>query len=70
MVIFLNLSSRHDEFKTFVLLDNNKGHMYVARDPYGVRPLYETIYKNGNIGFASDISPLTFDSFKKISSKS
>jgi len=39
----------------FVLLDNNKGHMYVARDPYGVRSLYYT--KNDDLlGFASEMS--------------
>ena len=51
---------------SFVIYDKKNKKVMVARDPYGVRPLYETIYKNGNIGFASDISPLTFDSFEKI----
>tara|TARA_A100001015_G_C14928738_1_gene687582 strand:- start:86 stop:1396 length:1311 start_codon:yes stop_codon:yes gene_type:complete len=51
---------------SFIIYDKKNKKAMVARDPYGVRPLYETIYKNGNIGFASDISPLTFDSFEKI----
>ena len=33
----------------------------IARDYYGVRPLYICHYKNGNIGFCSDIKPLLFD---------
>lgn len=59
-------ASMLDGVFSFVLYDKQNKKVMVARDPYGVRPLYETIYKNGNIGFASDISPLTFDTFKKI----
>jgi len=39
----------------FILVDNDKGHMYVSRDPYGVRPLYYT--KNEDLFiFASEMS--------------
>ncbi len=48
----------------FVLYDAKKEQIVVARDPYGVRPLYECIYEDKTIGFASDIEPLLFDGHK------
>lgn len=42
----------------FILYNEEKNEIMVARDPYGVRPLYECIYQDGTIGFASDIEPL------------
>jgi len=44
----------------FVLYDGNTHQLYVARDPYGVRPLYVLNYKNTNIyGFASELKVLS-----------
>jgi len=37
----------------FVLINNAKKEAYVARDPYGVRPLY--YYTDNSIGFASEL---------------
>jgi asparagine synthase (glutamine-hydrolysing) len=59
-------ASMLDGVFSFILYDKINQKIMVARDPYGVRPLYETRYKNGNIGFASDITPLTFDTFENI----
>lgn len=39
---------------SFVLLDNNKNKAFVARDPFGVRPLFYFKYNN-NIIFSSEI---------------
>ena len=44
-----------------ILYDNVKNEVIVARDPYGVRPLYICYYENNNIGFSSDLQPLLFD---------
>ena len=44
-----------------ILYDNVKNEIIVARDPYGVRPLYICYYENNNIGFSSDLQPLLFD---------
>jgi asparagine synthase (glutamine-hydrolysing) len=44
-----------------VIVDKVHNHIIVSRDPYGVRPLYECVYSNGNVGYASDIEPLLFD---------
>ena len=46
---------------SFILYDHTNNQVIVARDPYGVRPLYMCMYKNKNIGFSSDIEPLLFD---------
>lgn len=46
---------------SFVLYDKMKDEVVVARDPYGVRPLYICYYQNGLIGFCSDVAPLLFD---------
>lgn len=45
----------------FILYDKENDCVIVARDPYGVRPLYECVYENGNICFASDLAPLLYD---------
>ena len=43
----------------FVLLDMRTiPKMYVARDPYGVRPLYHLRTENTHIGFASELKCL------------
>jgi asparagine synthase (glutamine-hydrolysing) len=42
---------------SFVLVDKLNGYILVARDPYGVRPLYMT-HHNGMYCFASDIEPM------------
>lgn len=56
-----------DGVYAFVLYDNSesKGRIYVARDPMGVRPLYETFHSRDEtaiyspIGFASELKCLT-----------
>lgn len=45
---------------SFLLYDKKNDCVIVARDPYGVRPLYECVYENGNIGFSSDLTPLLY----------
>ena len=47
-------------FSTVIHDEKNK-KVLVARDPYGVRPLYICHYQNGGIGFCSDVKPLLFD---------
>ena len=60
-------ASMCDGVFAFVLLDERQKKVYVARDPYGVRPLYMCYYKNKNIAFSSDLDPLYFDnSIEKI----
>lgn len=46
---------------SFILYDEIKKQVMVARDPYGVRPLYMCYYIDGTIGFCSDIEPLLFN---------
>ena len=46
---------------SFVLYDKKRDQIMIARDPYGVRPLYICHYKDDKIGFCSDIAPLLFD---------
>ena len=41
----------------FCLIDNDT--IFVARDPLGVRPLYEVVYDNYSYGFSSTLSALT-----------
>lgn len=41
-----------------ILYDETNKEVLVARDPYGVRPLYECVYEDNTIGFASDVAPL------------
>lgn len=55
---FVNLL---DGVFAFLLYDKNSKEIIVGRDPYGVRPLYVCQYKNGLIGFSSDIEPLMYD---------
>jgi len=44
---------------SFVLLDEGRQQIIVARDPYGVRPLYSGIARNGQMAFASEMKALT-----------
>ena len=44
-----------------VLYNKETNEITLARDPYGVRPLYICYYENNNIGICSDIKPLLFD---------
>ena len=57
-----NCVSMLDGVFAFILYDAVKNQIMVARDPYGIRPLYMCYYKNESIGFASDIEPLLFNS--------
>jgi asparagine synthase (glutamine-hydrolysing) len=41
----------------FILIDKNNDAIYIARDPYGVRPLYY-FYENNSIGFASELQSI------------
>ena len=44
----------------FVLCDNNLNKLFIARDPYGVRPLYKLESKSGSISmFASELKVLS-----------
>lgn len=43
---------------SFVLYDKKREQVLIARDPYGVRPLYHCVYENGNVAFSSDLAPL------------
>ena len=45
---------------SFVLYDRDKKEVFVARDPFGVRPLYFSVNEK-TICFASDISTLKFN---------
>ena len=42
----------------FVLMDDNKNCIHVARDPFGVRPLFYLNNKNMTLGFASEMKQL------------
>lgn len=55
----------------FVLYDQNKNKMFVARDPFGVRPLYQKIVQSNDgqpdvISFASELKMLCDDGFNYI----
>jgi len=41
----------------FGFVDETKGKLYLARDPFGVKPLYY-IHRNGTFVFASEIKPI------------
>jgi len=41
----------------FAAFDSERQRLFVARDPYGVKPLYY-IHKNGNLTVSSEIKPL------------
>tara|TARA_Y100000389_G_scaffold100824_1_gene97543 strand:+ start:9232 stop:10866 length:1635 start_codon:yes stop_codon:yes gene_type:complete len=45
----------------FILFVKNTNEIIIARDPYGVRPLYVCNYVNNVIGFSSDLAPLMYD---------
>ena len=51
---------------SFVLYDQTTNQVMIARDPYGVRPLYECYYEDGIIGFSSDLECLTFNTIHHI----
>ena len=44
---------------SFVLIDNREGKMFVARDPYGVRPLFY-LKSMHDFGFASELKQLSY----------
>uniref|UniRef100_A0A6C0KXK5 asparagine synthase (glutamine-hydrolyzing) n=1 Tax=viral metagenome TaxID=1070528 RepID=A0A6C0KXK5_9ZZZZ len=46
---------------SFMIYDRSSNTVIIGRDPYGVRPLYICHYNNENIGLASDLMPLMFD---------
>ena len=52
------------EMFAFFIYDKNKDIFFVARDPYGVKPLYYAIDNFGNYHFASEIKQLS--QFKEI----
>ena len=56
-----NLVHLLDGVFAFLLYDKISKEIVVGRDPYGVRPLYVCQYKNGLIGFSSDVAPLMYD---------
>lgn len=43
----------------FVLYDKNKNKLYIARDPYGVRPLFIGFTENNEICVCSEIKPIS-----------
>lgn len=44
---------------SFMLYDNCNKEIYVARDPFGVRPLYQYSDNKANIAFASEVKSLS-----------
>ena len=49
----------------FILIDKNNDAIYIARDPYGVRPLY-FFNENNSIGFGSELQTIyKFPTHKK-----
>lgn len=52
------------EMFAFIIYDKNKDNFFVARDPYGVKPLYYAKDKKENFHFASEIKQLS--QFKEI----
>jgi asparagine synthase (glutamine-hydrolysing) len=42
----------------FALLDRRTGHLVLARDQFGIKPLYY-LYRNGALAFASELKALT-----------
>lgn len=56
-----NCFSMLDGVFSTVIYDEYKKSIIIARDPYGVRPLFICHYENGGIGFCSDVKPLMFD---------
>ena len=64
----MNCVSMLDGVFSFIIYDEETNQVCVARDPYGVRPLYECYYENNHIGFSSDLEPLCFQKIKYIRS--
>ncbi len=58
------LKELDSEMFTFFIYDKNKDTFFVARDPYGIKPLYYAIDKFENYHFASEIKQLS--QFKEI----
>lgn len=52
------------EMFAFFIYDKNKNSFFVARDPYGIKPLYYALDNLGNYHFASEIKQLS--QFKEI----
>ena len=50
---------------SFVIHDLEDDHLFVARDPYGVRPLYINHYKDSYC-LSSDLFPMSFQSMKNV----
>jgi len=42
----------------FALLDKKKGHIYLVRDPFGIKPVYYS-YQRGELSFSSEIRSLS-----------
>lgn len=42
----------------FMLWDDNRKQLFVARDRLGVKPLYYSVFSDGSIGFASELKAL------------
>jgi len=43
----------------FALYDKKKGHLYIGRDPFGVRPLFIRELADGGIAYASELKALS-----------
>ncbi|MGC1583620.1 MAG: asparagine synthetase B, partial [Candidatus Acidiferrales bacterium] len=41
------------------LVDSLEGRLYLARDPFGIKPLYWRVLRDGPMVFASEVRPLT-----------
>lgn len=41
------------------LVDSLEDRLYLARDPFGIKPLYWRVLPDGHVAFASEIRPLT-----------
>jgi asparagine synthase (glutamine-hydrolysing) len=55
----------------FCIVDSTKQHVYLGRDPYGVRPLFRLYSKTGVLGICSEakgnfVIPLSQSSSTKI----
>ena len=44
---------------SIIIVDEGRQQIIVARDPYGVRPLYSGVARNGQMAFASEMKALT-----------
>lgn len=52
---------------SFILYDNKKKLLYVARDTFGVRPLfYGFNYKNNSIAFSSELKSLSYLNYDRV----